>query len=157
MEERITVQWEPLDGPPRKISFEQGPLGWNLYTKRWDGTEWKETDCEVVTDPWVYAPDYATDTERTPTALKPLLRKIRGTWHADETKALVFERPVNPLVIVNRRVTLWYYSEQLATAQPITEAVLSDLTRTLGLPSVRNLSATPFSHEDFTEGDFDVC
>lgn len=155
MDEQMSVQWEPRDGPPRKLRFEPADQGWHLITEVWDGREWHETDFEPVDDPSVYAPEHATATEQTPPTLRALLYRPRRTWLGTDPQALVFDRPADPIVVAAVQTSLRYYSAQLATCQPITEDGVCTLIRTFGLPEVRELSTTPYSKADFSRGDFD--
>ena len=157
MPEELSIQWEPRDGPPRKLTFEPTEEGWHRRTEIWDGQEWHEQDVDVVTEPSIYAPDHATKTEQTPPTLPSLLDGPHLTWGDDNPEVLVFDRPGSPIAIGTPAGILRYYSHQLPTAQPITKQEIRTLIRTFGLPTVTPLAQTPYTREDFSRGDFDVC
>lgn len=148
MTDRLTLQWRPTDGPPRRYTFEREDDSWHRIESIWTGREWRVTGSEP-TDPPTIETNTGVDAPTTPPTLETLKTHVQNTWTTDDPIVLVFGADA-PDVVACVNGGLRHYTEGNHTWELITTDDLAHLLRRFGLPDIEPLSETPYSRSHFT-------
>lgn len=152
MSDELSVQWNPRQGPRRKLTFFPADDGsWYRIESVWDGQRWDELSLTEVEEPTFCVPehDVDTDTNADPPTLGSLLDMIRDTWESDDPQVLVFAAP-HRIVVAHLEGGLRYYSTQTRYWHPVDRRGLRGVVRQYGLPTVRSLAETRYNRTQFT-------
>ncbi|SFC59834.1 hypothetical protein SAMN05444422_111115 [Halobiforma haloterrestris] len=148
MTDRLTLQWRPTHGPPRRYTFEREDDSWHRIESVWTGREWRVIGSELTDAPTIET-NATLDTPTTPPTLETLTTHIQNTWTTDDPVVLAFGT-TSPDVVASVDGDLRQYTDQHRTWKSITTDELTNVLQRSGLPEIKPLSETPYSRSQFT-------
>lgn len=148
------LQWDPPEGPPRRLGFEPKDDGsWRRRKLEWTGAGWRGRSTDAVEDVAVTTPAHPRYPNPVdPPTIETLIEWIDGGWTRPDPPVLVFEptATTHEGVVAAVDGELRYRHCDSSRWVVTTADELSHHLEYQGQPTLKSLSETSLEPRDFT-------